>query len=115
MLCSKGNSGPLEVHGKQFPYKCESKRGSFYTLRKLRILVQLVLDFSKFLVESYVQEHWLSCGLREDLCCQTVPFFVRMVHTTYQTPQQYLIAGSTALLLLLCDFYNLLLILALLR
>lgn len=26
MLCSKGISGPLEVHGKQFPYKCERKR-----------------------------------------------------------------------------------------
>lgn len=26
ILCSKGNSGALDVHGKQFPYECESKR-----------------------------------------------------------------------------------------
>lgn len=71
----------------RFPTNVKA-RAFFLNSEKLRILVPLVLTFSKFLIESYVQEHWLSCDFRENLCCQTVPFIVCMVHTTYQTPQQ---------------------------
>lgn len=76
------------------------KQVFFFPLWRLRILVQLVLDFNKFFTESCVQDYWPSCDLRENCSCQTVPLLVHMLHTADLRPKQRLtVGGNTAFLL----------------
>lgn len=90
---------PSECTWKWLSCKLESKC-FFFPLWRLRILVQLVLDFNKFFTESCVQDYWPSCDLRENCSCQTVPLLVHMLHTADLRPKQRLtVGGNTAFLL----------------
>lgn len=111
ILCSKGNSGPLDVHGKQFPYKCASKR--------IFLNTEEVEDSSAAGLEFQQIPYWIICS-RVLLVLWSQRKFVlpnsavHCIHGLRNLSDTITIVGSnhTALLLLICYFYLLLLILA---